>query len=135
MIAAAEADARAMLDPQAAAGPTVDRLIIVGGTATSIPVLLPRPNETNTLTARRLAGAVAILTGAPVAELAEQTGLDPERVRTLPAGVAIIGAILAAYGLDTATIGTGGIREGLLLDHLRNAGREAKGEEPRTGNN
>jgi exopolyphosphatase/guanosine-5'-triphosphate,3'-diphosphate pyrophosphatase len=127
-IAAAQADARAMLDPQAAAGPAVDRLIIVGGTATSIPVLVPRPNETNTITVRRLAGAAAILTGSPVAELAAQTGLDPERVRTLPAGVAIIGAILAAYGLDAATVGSGGIREGLLLDHLRNGDRAAKAE-------
>lgn len=122
MITAAEADARAMLDPQAAAVPPVDHLIIVGGTATSIPVLVPRPNERNTITPRRLAGATALLTCTPVATLAAETGLDPERVRTLPAGVAIVGAILAAYGLDTATVGTGGIREGLLLDYLRHAG-------------
>lgn len=119
MVAAAEADARALLDPEAATTPPVDRLIVVGGTAQSIPVLLPRPNEARTLTPRRLEGAVAILTGATVADLAAATGLDPERVRTLPAGVAIIRALLGAYGLDLAHISTGGMREGLILDHIR----------------
>ncbi len=119
MIAAAEADARALITPLAAGTPVVDRLIMVGGTATSIAVLVPRPDATLALTARRLAGATALLLGAPAGELAAETGLDVERVRTLPAGVAIIGAILAAYGLDTAMVGTGGIREGLLLDSLR----------------
>lgn len=119
MVAAAEADARALLDPAAAKTPPVDRLIVVGGTAQSIPILLPRPNEARTLTPRRLAGAVAILTGASVADLAAATGLDPERVRTLPAGVAIIRALLGAYGLDLAQISTGGMREGLMLVHIR----------------
>lgn len=119
MIAAAEADARDLLDPQAAATPAIDRLIVVGGTAQSIPVLVPRPNEARTLTPRRLEGAVAVLTGTPVADLAAATGLDPERVRTLPAGVAIIRAMLGAYGLNLAQISTGGMREGLILDHIR----------------
>jgi exopolyphosphatase/guanosine-5'-triphosphate,3'-diphosphate pyrophosphatase len=119
MIAAAAADARALLEPQAAATPPVDRVIIVGGTAQSIPVLVPRPNETKTLTLRRLEGAIAVLTGRPTNELALETGLDPERVRTLPAGVAIIRALLDTYGLDAASISTGGLREGLILDHLR----------------
>lgn len=119
MIAAAEADARALLEPLAAAAPPVARMIIVGGTAKSIPYLVPRPDELQTLTLRRLAGASAVLTGAPAADLAAQSGLNVERVRTLPAGVAIIGALLTAYGIDSATIGTGGIREGLLLDYLR----------------
>jgi exopolyphosphatase/guanosine-5'-triphosphate,3'-diphosphate pyrophosphatase len=119
MIAAAEADARALLEPRAAATPPVDRLIVVGGTAQSIPVLVPRPNEARTLTPRRLEGALAVLTGSPVADLAAATGLDPERVRTLPAGVAIIRALLGAYGLDLARISAGGMREGLILDHIR----------------
>lgn len=119
MIAAAEADARAVLAPHAEAAPPVERLIMVGGTATSILVLVPRPDDTPRITARRLAGATARLVGAPAAALAAETGLDEERVRTLPAGVAIVGAILAAYGLDLAIVGGGGIREGLLLDHLR----------------
>lgn len=119
MFAAAEADARSLLTPVLAGAPPIERLIVVGGTATSVPSVMPRPQETAILTARRLAGALAVLAGATVADLAEESGLDPERVRTLPAGIAIIAALLELSGVGTAMIGTGGIREGLLLDYLR----------------
>ena len=119
MIAAAEADARGTIAPHVAAIPPPDRLILVGGTATSLPLLVPEPDGERTLTARRLEGALAILTGAPAARLAADTGLDPERVRVLPAGVAIFRALFAAYGLDSALIATGGIREGLIMEYLR----------------
>ena len=125
MIAAAEADARALLDPQARATTAIDRLIVVGGTAQSIPVLVPRPDEAKLLTTRRLEGAIAALTGAPSAAIAAETGLDPERVRTLPAGVAIFRALLGAYDLGVAQISTGGLREGLILDYVRRDGRGA----------
>ncbi len=121
-IAAAEADARAILAP--AVDPAlvgrVDRLLLVGGTATSLLVLAP--DGTRTLTRPRLQRARAILTGTPIAQLATATGLDPERVRTMPAGLAIIGAVLDAYGLDAATVSTGGIREGLIIEYVRNGG-------------
>ena len=131
MIAAAESDARTILQAYAqahtqvpaAAAPPIDRLIIVGGTATSIPILVPRPQHTATISTRRLAGASAVLTGAAIETLAAETGLEVERVRTLPAGVAIISALFAVFGVDTAIIGSGGIREGLLLDYLRNNDR------------
>jgi len=131
MIAAAEADARTLLRAHTqahAAAPSIDRLIIVGGTATSIPVLVPRPQGAVTLSARRLSGASAVLTGAPVEILAAETGLDVERVRTLPAGVAIIGALFAVFEVDTAIIGIGGIREGLLLDYLLHNDRSGEQE-------
>ena len=128
-IAAAESDARATLD-LAAAGPPIDRLILVGGTATSLPTLVPKPDGDRTLTRRRLEGAVAVLTAAPAAQIAAETGLDPERVRILPAGVAIFRALFAAYGLDTALVGPGGIREGLLLEHLRGQ-RRGNGDQAR----
>ena len=123
MIGAAAADARALLRPHAAAAPSIDRLIIVGGTATSIPLLVPRPRRAGTISARRLAEARAVLTGAPAETVAAATGLDPERVRTLPAGVAILGAVYTVFGVDTALIGAGGLREGLLLDYLRHNDR------------
>lgn len=119
MIAAAEADARTLLTSVLADAPPIERLIVVGGTATSVPILVPRPQERDALTARRMVGALVGLVGTPVAALAAETGLDPERVRTLPAGIAIIAALLDLAGVGTATIGTGGIREGLLLDYVR----------------
>lgn len=128
MIAMATADARTILEAWAITMPSIDRLIIVGGTATSLPILVPRPQDTATISARRLAGARVVLTGASVETLAAETGLDVERVRTLPAGVAIISALFAVFGVDTASIGAGGIREGLLLDYLR-SDRQAGGYE------
>lgn len=122
-IAAAEADARAILAPaiDSALVGRVDRLLIVGGTATSLLVLTPKPDGSRVLSRRRLDGAEAILTGTSVARVAADTGLDPERVRTLPAGLAIVRAVLAAYDLDAALVGAGGIREGLIVDYVRNA--------------
>ncbi len=118
MVAAAEADARAILASAISQLPSIARLIVVGGTATSVPILAPDPDGA-LLTRQRLSTALAALVGMPIATVAVSSGLDPERVRTLPAGIAIIVALCDLLGLDTAVIGTGGIREGLLLDYLR----------------
>jgi len=119
MIARVTDDAVTTIAPGARGAPAIDLAILVGGTAKALAVLAPQPDAPLTMTGDRIARALAFLGQEPSAALAARTGLDPERVRTLPAGAAIIGAILAAYHLDTAMIGTGGIREGLLLDHLR----------------
>jgi exopolyphosphatase / guanosine-5'-triphosphate,3'-diphosphate pyrophosphatase len=118
MIAAVEQDALALLDPMAGSIPPIDHMLMVGGTATSLPILAPKPDGNLTLTLRRLYGAVALLTSAPAAALAAETGLDPERVRTLPAGAAIIGALLSSFGVGNAEVSYGGLREGLLLEYL-----------------
>jgi exopolyphosphatase/guanosine-5'-triphosphate,3'-diphosphate pyrophosphatase len=123
MLAAVEEDARAALAP-VAADPPADRLVMVGGTAQSLPLLTPKPDGNERLTLRRLNGALAVLTGAPSDRVAAETGLDRERVRTMPAGAAIIIAILAAYDLDSAEVSRGGLREGLILDYLRDARAE-----------
>jgi exopolyphosphatase/pppGpp-phosphohydrolase len=93
-------------------------MLIVGGTASSLPIVTPKPDGNLILTLRRLYGAVALLTNAPAAEIAAETGLDPERVRTLPAGAAIIGALLSSFGIGSAEVSHGGLREGLLLEYL-----------------
>lgn len=117
-VAAAESDARATLDPVVAGNPPVERCIMVGGTATSLLVLVPRPDGDRTLDRERFDDALAVLTASPAAVVAAGSGLDPERVRTLPAGVAIVRATLAACGLDNAIVGLGGIREGLILEYV-----------------
>lgn len=118
-IAAVEHETRQMLAPLVAGCPPLDRCLIAGGTAESLPILTPKPDGNMSLTLRRLNGAVAMLIASPSAQLARETGLDPERVRTLPAGAAIIGAILSSFSLDTAEVTRGGLREGLILDYLR----------------
>lgn len=119
MVARVASDAATTIAPEARDAPAIDRAILVGGTAKALAVLVPQPDAPLNITGARLAQAAALLLREPSVTLAMRSGLDPERVRTLPAGAAIIGAILAAYRLETATIGAGGIREGILLDYLR----------------
>lgn len=86
--------------------------LAVGGSATSL---------------RRLAGDVldgdscdrslALLSSAPASVLARRLGLDPERVRLLPAGLLILRACAERFGV-ALRIGRGGIREGVLLEAL-----------------
>lgn len=125
MVAGAERDAAAAIAPEARAAPAIDSAILVGGTAKALAVLAPQPDAPMILSRERIAWAVRILCAEPSAALAARVGLDPERVLTLPAGAAIIGALLAAYRQDTVTIGSGGIREGILLDWVRRAAAEA----------
>jgi exopolyphosphatase/guanosine-5'-triphosphate,3'-diphosphate pyrophosphatase len=84
--------------------------VAVGGSATSL---------------RRLAGDVLdeqscertleVLMSAPAVELARRFGLDSERVRLLPAGLLILRACAARFGVGLR-IGLGGIREAVLLE-------------------
>jgi exopolyphosphatase/guanosine-5'-triphosphate,3'-diphosphate pyrophosphatase len=131
MVARAVSDAAAAIAPEARDAPAIDRAILVGGTAKALAVLAPQPDAPLTMDAARIARALQLLAGESSATLAARVELDPERVRTLPAGAAIIGALLAAYRLDAATIGSGGIREGILLDYLRRAGADSGVAAPR----
>lgn len=130
-LAAVEHVARAVLEPLARESPIPDRGLIVGGTAQSLPLLPSWPNGEPAITRDRLAGALTDLGATSIAELAATTGLDPERARTLPAGVTILGALLTAFGLASATIVQGGLREGLLLEHVRAESRAENGKTTR----
>jgi exopolyphosphatase/guanosine-5'-triphosphate,3'-diphosphate pyrophosphatase len=90
--------------------PPVGLALAVGGSATSLcrlvgpaldPVALDR--------------AVGLLTSAPAVDVARAADLDPERVRLLPAGIALLSAAAAALGRPLE-IARGGLREGVLLE-------------------
>ncbi|MBY5993217.1 Ppx/GppA phosphatase family protein [Ferrimonas balearica] len=49
----------------------------------------------------------------------ELTGLDPERVPTLAAGVALLAGFMAALGLPKLTLAGGALREGVLVELTR----------------
>ncbi len=83
--------------------------VAVGGSATSVR-LLAGPS----LDAASFRRALALLCEAPSAELARRFGLDQERVRLLPAGLLILRAAAELFG-SALVIGTGGLREGVLL--------------------
>ena len=90
--------------------PPVDHAIAVGGSATSTarlvgPVIAPDA----------IAAAIVKLGSAPAAEVARTHGLEPERVRLLPAGLFLLAAAARRLGrpLD---VGRGGLREGACLE-------------------
>lgn len=123
-IAAIERDATRLLAPVARAVGAIDRCIVTGGTAQSLPLITRQPDKA-ALTRRDLSTAVSALLATPADALAAVTDLDAARVRTLAAGATIINSLLAALQLHEAYIASGGLREGLLLDRLPRA--EASG--------
>lgn len=84
--------------------------IAVGGSATSLRRLAGA-----LLDEAGLARALLLLSSEPAAALARRFGLDPERVRLLPAGLLILEAASARFG-QPLSVGAGGLREGVLLE-------------------
>jgi exopolyphosphatase/guanosine-5'-triphosphate,3'-diphosphate pyrophosphatase len=100
------------LDP-----PGCDTAIAVGGSATSLRRLVGPTIEPDAL-----ARSAALLCATPIAEAGQRLGLDPERVRLLPAGMAILAELVARVGRPFE-VGRGGLREGVILEL---ADRQAK---------
>lgn len=91
---------------------SIHRLVAVGGTASNLLRVLPSTALDRTLTPRRLAEAMDVLMSEPSPLAAEHHLIHPVRARILPAGAAIMEAILARYGLARVTVSEAGIREG-----------------------
>lgn len=91
------------------APPPVDRVLAVGGSATSLGRLAgPLLDRT------ALERALTALLAAPASVVAEQTGIVPERVRLLPAGIAVLAAV--AERLGPLEVARGGLREGVVRE-------------------
>jgi exopolyphosphatase/guanosine-5'-triphosphate,3'-diphosphate pyrophosphatase len=95
--------------------PVVDSAVAVGGTATSLARVLGAA-----LDHEALERGIELLSQAPIAELASRLSLDPERVRLLPAGILVLQAVSDRLG--PLQIARGGLREGVLLEQLEQAG-------------
>jgi exopolyphosphatase/guanosine-5'-triphosphate,3'-diphosphate pyrophosphatase len=112
-IAALRAAARlAVVD--APAGTPVE-MLAVGGTASNLVKVVPAAGRDRVLTPRRLAAALRALGGLPAAALAERHGITATRARILPAGAAILGALMELYGVERAVSVEEGLREGIVL--------------------
>ena len=82
--------------------PTADptEIIAVGGTASNLVKVLPAAMADRMLTRDRIAEIQAILAEETAAAAAERHLINPIRARILPAGAAIVDAILERYGAD-----------------------------------
>lgn len=105
--------ARSLLEDAPDAAPR--ELVAVGGTASNLLRVLPAAALDRTLTKRRISDALAILMTEPSAVAAERHAVNPIRARILPAGAAILEAILTRYRLDRLHVSEAGIREGAVL--------------------
>lgn len=90
--------------------PPAQTAVAVGGSAASL-----RQVVGDVIDAESVARALAVLSAAPSRAVAADHGLDPERVRLLPAGLVVLSECAKAVH-NSLTIGRGGIREGVCLE-------------------
>ena len=105
-------------------------IVAVGGTASNLLKLIPAAALDRTLTRERIAEALAILETEPAALASERHLINPTRARILPAGAAIMDAIMDRYGIDLIRVSDAGIREGAILavEHAGPAWRDRLAE-------
>jgi exopolyphosphatase/guanosine-5'-triphosphate,3'-diphosphate pyrophosphatase len=92
--------------------PEADQAIAIGGTASSL-----RRMVGNVLEHETMERAIRLITRNAAAEVADEFGLDIERVEVLPAGVMIL-EYIGDQIQQPLRIGKGGVREGKLLELL-----------------
>jgi exopolyphosphatase/guanosine-5'-triphosphate,3'-diphosphate pyrophosphatase len=94
-------------------------VVAVGGTSSNLLRVLPAAALDRTLTRARIAEATAILVTEPAQLASERHAVNPTRARILPAGAAILDAILERYGAERLRVSEAGIREGAVLAAAR----------------
>jgi exopolyphosphatase/pppGpp-phosphohydrolase len=91
-----------------------DRAVVAGGTGTNTNRLLGRL-RLGALDARLLERAMTELSLHPAEALAAQRTLSVKRVRQLPAGIALLEALLSRYGLTRLATSDASLREGAIV--------------------
>ena len=107
------AEARALVGGAPAARPR--EVVAVGGTASNLIRVVPGAAQDQTLTHSQVEEAISILLTDPAAAAAQRHGVKPVRARVLPAGAAILAAILERYGVDRLHVSDASLREGTVL--------------------
>jgi exopolyphosphatase/guanosine-5'-triphosphate,3'-diphosphate pyrophosphatase len=90
--------------------PRPDRAVAVGGSATSV-----RRMVGTSLSRDALERSLQLLSGSSCEEVAARIDLHPERVRLMPAGIAILHELSRRLDVDLE-LGNGGLREAVVLE-------------------
>lgn len=90
-------------------------VIVVGGTASNLLRIVPDTLLDRTLTRGRIRHALRTLRAMTAEEVSTRHAVRVERARILPAGAAIVGAIMDRYGVNRVQVSDAGIREGTIL--------------------
>jgi len=117
VLARARGIARAMLAP-IRDFPTIERLALVGGSATTAASLLRgdrTPFVTAEITRADVTATIARLCAMPLRERKLLAGMNPQRADILPAGLIVLDAVFELTGLDRATATTSDLLMGYLL--------------------
>ncbi len=101
-------------------------IVAVGGTASNLLKVVPEARLDLVLTRSRITEAMDILERETAAEAVERHLVKPIRAAILPAGAAIMDALLTRYGMSRIRVSDAGIREGaiLVVDHVGAAWRD-----------
>jgi exopolyphosphatase/guanosine-5'-triphosphate,3'-diphosphate pyrophosphatase len=90
--------------------PRPDRALAVGGSATSVRRIVGRE-----LSRHALERSLELLSRSSCDEVATRIDLHPERVRLMPAGIAIMHELARRLDVELE-LGNGGLREGVVLE-------------------
>ena len=93
------------------------RMMVLGGTGEYLGRLAGAEREIDRDALRRTVG---LLLSMPAGRLAEELGIPEARARVLPAGAAIVSALVETIDPSHIEVARSGIRAGLLLDILGN---------------
>src|ERR671937_1871337 len=99
--------------------PRPDRAVAVGGSAASVRRIVGRQ-----LTRRALERSLQLLSRSSCEEVATRIDLHPERVRLMPAGIAILHELARRLDVELE-LGNGGLREGVVLELAARTGEPA----------
>lgn len=88
-------------------------IVAVGGTASNLRKVIALAPDA--LGQEDIAEALVLLGSMPAAEATKRFAINPIRARILPAGAAILAAILDHYGVAEVRVSEAGIREGAIL--------------------
>ena len=92
----------------------IPRIVLVGGSATRLIRLVPQAMLDREISREDLATMGSILASSTAKEIAGQYAISQRRARLLPAGIAIIEALLQQTAVREEHIDDGGIREGAI---------------------
>ena len=92
-----------------------EKLVMTGGTASHLPVVVSRRHPPQLLTTEALLTAVERLDADRAAALAAQYGLEEARIRALRGGAELLLLLLDFYGLDRFHVSYAGLRQGMIL--------------------
>lgn len=91
------------------------KLVMTGGTASNLPLVLSQQHPPSVLSTAQLLIASERLDAAEASVVGHRVGLPEARVRALRGGVELLLLLLDFYGLDRFHVSHAGLRQGMLL--------------------